>query len=811
MPQIQSLTPIQEILTLGFNKNNFQLKILSKIFCFLVFFFCGSMILIWLFAGESLRPVAALSMKFNTALGLLLASIAVSLANSHEKKSYLLKILALLVLAIGGLTLFEYIAEINLGIDELFVLDHRNQESRLFPGRMAPNAAFCVFLLGLSLLLMDNKDFLKRWSQRFAITGGIVALFALMGYLFEAQGLYQFSKYIRISPYTAICTLLLATSILFTRPQYGIIKILLSEGPSGLFARRMLLAAMILPPLLGWLGMVAKSRGYLTVSSSSALVAACTIVLFITLVWYSADAMSASEAALNESEVQFRTLANSIPQLAWMSNRDGWIFWYNQRWFEYTGTDFETMEGWGWTKTIHPDHVKKVVESFTEAISAGTPWEDTFPLRAHDGNWNWFLSRALPVRNSRNEITFWFGTNTDVTEKIRIEQELKDSKDSAEKANKAKTQFLANMSHEIRTPIGAIMGFTELLKGSKSESDQLNFMTIIERNSQQLLRLIDDILDLSKVEAGKIALEKIDFTLTDFLADLKSVMVLRASEKGITFTMKLDGLIPEKICTDQLRLRQILSNIVGNAIKFTERGRVELLVKNKDSRLIFTVSDTGPGISKENSEKLFQPFTQADPSMTRKFGGTGLGLVLSKKLSQILDGDLYLKESTLGKGSVFVATISYTEVKDTRLVGKENLAMEAADVSQDAEKGKLAGLRVLVVEDSPDNRTLVTTYLQKSGAQVELANDGVEGYVQALSQMPDVVLMDIQMPRMDGHAATKKLRQSGFARPIIALTAHAMREERDKCFESGCTDYLTKPIRREKLLDVLYRYRPGSN
>ncbi len=806
---------VHEAISMNLPKHNFRLKALAQVFCGIVFLLCLGMMLTWIFGGAGAKPIVARMMKFNTALSLIFASVSLYYSNLHPgnaKRFFFPQLMASFVILIGGMTFFEYIFGIDLGIDELFIMDTRNDESVLFPGRMAPNAAFCLLVLGLALLLIDGADGFRKLAQRLATLSGMVAFFALIGYLFEAQGLYQISNYIRISPYTAVCVWLLSTGVLFARPQYGMVKILLSQNPSGLFARRMLLAAIILPPILGWLGMMAEYMGYMTSVTSSALVATLTIVLFMSLVWYSADAMSSSETALNESEVQFRTLANSIPQLAWMADKDGWIFWYNQRWFEYTGMTLQEGEGWGWTRAVHEDHVQKVVGSVIESIKIGAPWEHTFPVRSKEGHWNWFLSRALPVRNSKNEITFWFGTNTDVTEKIRIEQELKENKEAAEKANQAKTQFLANMSHEIRTPIGAIMGFTELLKSSKSDSDKLNFMAIIERNSQQLLRLIDDILDLSKVEAGKIALEKINFVFTDFLADIGSVMALRAAEKGISFIMRLDGLVPEKICTDQLRLRQILSNIAGNAIKFTEAGKVELIVKNDNSKLIFTVTDTGPGISPENSQKLFQSFTQADPSMTRKFGGTGLGLVLSKKLSQILGGDLVLKESHLGKGSTFVTTIQYQEVKDAKMVGKESLTiLESSEITHAEEKRKLAGLRVLVVEDSADNRMLVTTYLKKTGAHVDIANDGVEGYDQAMKLMPDVILMDIQMPRLDGHATTKQLRQAGFTKPIIALTAHAMREERDKCFESGCTDYLTKPIHREKLIDVLNRYNPSKN
>jgi PAS domain S-box-containing protein len=517
-----------------------------------------------------------------------------------------------------------------------------------------------------------------------------------------------------------------------------------------------------------------------------------------------------AELQLRNAEASFRNLANTIPQLAWMADNKGWIFWYNQRWYDYTGTNFEEMQGWGWEKVHDPIELKRMSVTWQKSLATGEPWEDKFPLRSQSGQWRWFLSRARPMRNQDGEIIYWFGTNTDIDEQLQFESELKQSKEVAEKANQAKTQFLANMSHEIRTPIGAIIGFTDLLKNpSLSLSERHDFMSIIERNSQNLLRLIDDILDLSKVEAGKIALEKANFNLAEFIADLASVMELRSSEKGIEFKVIFDGAIPELICTDQLRLRQILANVTGNAVKFTEKGKVELLVKYDSPFLRFTVSDTGSGIAPESTEHLFQPFAQADPSMTRKYGGTGLGLILSRRLSRVLGGDLVLISTVLNKGSTFEVTVEPTPVAASRMVSNEQMSISKLQGElPDSGRGSLAGLRILLVEDSPDNRVLIVNYLKKTGASVLMAENGLEGVKVATQNLPDVVLMDVQMAVMDGHTATRKLRSSGFSKPIIALTAHAMREERDKCFESGCTDFLTKPIQRDHLIEVLSRYLP---
>ncbi|MBC7464861.1 MAG: response regulator [Bdellovibrio sp.] len=384
---------------------------------------------------------------------------------------------------------------------------------------------------------------------------------------------------------------------------------------------------------------------------------------------------------------------------------------------------------------------------------------------------------------------------------------LKNSKEAAERANISKTQFLANMSHEIRTPIGAILGFTDLMKNlTNTPEENSKYMVIVERNSQQLLSLIDDILDLSKVEAGKMNIEKINFSLTELLSDFTSIMNFKASEKGITFIFQLETAIPESICSDSVRIRQILTNIVGNALKFTEKGSVSLTISYINSTLKFVVKDTGLGISTEQEKHLFQPFSQADTSTTRKYGGTGLGLILSRRIAENLKGRLDLVESQESLGSTFVIELEVPATTGTKFVLKEAFTNFGSKPEFHQTSHVLYGLKILLVEDSPDNQMLITTYLKKEGAQVTLANNGIEGVEMALTDKYDLLLMDIQMPFLDGHEATRRLRQLNFNKPIIALTAHAMKEEHDRCIASGFNDFLKKPIQRNLLIDTLSKY-----
>ncbi len=388
---------------------------------------------------------------------------------------------------------------------------------------------------------------------------------------------------------------------------------------------------------------------------------------------------------------------------------------------------------------------------------------------------------------------------------------LQKSKEHAERANQAKTEFLANMSHEIRTPIGAIMGFIDIIKNSDGNpSDQSKYMKIIDRNSLQLLRLIDDILDLSKVEAGKMTIEHLNFHLGEFISDFVSSQRFKAAEKGLQFHLNFATPLPTQISSDPVRLRQILSNIVGNAIKFTESGSVELVISYNNPFLHFLVKDTGIGLSPEQVSTIFKPFAQADSSTTRKFGGTGLGLVLSRRLAEALGGTLVLQSSFVNVGSTFAIDIKPECPADSVMMNQSTLKSESFRKKKNIQPELLKGLKVLLIEDSPDNQVLIETYLRKTGAEVLIKSNGSEGAEAALVENHDLILMGLQMPVMGGHEATRKLRKLQYSKPIIALTAHAMNEEKLKCMESGFNEYLTKPVQRNLLIEVLQRYAPQS-
>lgn len=777
-----------------------------------------------------------------------------------------------------------------------------------------------------------------------------------------------------------------------------------------------------------------------------------------------------AEAALRESESRFRDLADNMSQFAWMADEKGFIFWYNQRWFEYTGTTLEEMQGWGWKKVHHPNHVDRVVKRIQHSWDTGEVWEDTFPLRSKEGEYRWFLSRAVPIRDSAGKILRWFGTNTDITstreqeqrvrasearlrlamqaanlslwqwdvvkdkifwshdsheyssmeprqsvgglqkflnlvhrndreniektlrsclsngkpfhaefrtrqtgnsyawvlstaylttdasdnstimvgvnlditerkkselaiklseERLRnaaesagfgmlhidlmeettafspemkrmlglpedadenlkfgevpdwihpkdrsayrrhllesaalpegsnqsldhriirpdgetrwvrlharpvftgkgsrrkatqligtllditnqrqFEQSLKEARQMAEAANESKSAFLANMSHEIRTPMTAIMGYIDLIDELIDHKIATGYLSTVRRNGEFLLDIINDILDLSKIEAGKLDIIRERFSPHQLLEDVCSIMDVRAAENRLELDIFYHGKIPAEIESDPKRLKQILINLVGNAIKFTMEGSVKIFVSCSNQQLHFIIVDTGIGITNRQQKRLFRPFSQGDHTVNREFGGTGLGLAISQRLANMLGGEICV-ESEKGKGSRFTVTIATGDISGVKMIQPQATA-ESKEAPK-AEMDIVLNCHVLVVDDRRDIRFLSKRFLTLAGANVTEAVDGEQAITIVIDfmqkgQLFDLILLDMQMPKLDGYEAARQLRKLGFTAPIIALTADAMQGDMNRCIECGCNDYLSKPIDKNLLLQTINRY-----
>jgi PAS domain S-box-containing protein len=454
------------------------------------------------------------------------------------------------------------------------------------------------------------------------------------------------------------------------------------------------------------------------------------------------------------------------------------------------------------------DKIDKLLPREVRSIAAACIAERA-PVREVEATYGGrsFLWTFAPVRG--HDVVH--GYALEITKRKEAEENARAAiveKLSAQASNKAKSAFLANMSHEIRTPLTAIIGFSEaLLDSNQSMSDRLESIHSITRNGKHLLRIINDILDLSKIEAERLEVEHIEVELFDLIADIRSLALLQAQEKALSFDIEYRFPIPKTIVSDPVRIKQILLNLCSNAIKFTKNGGVRIRVRWEESQkhIQFEVTDTGIGLTDEQQKKIFDAFTQADSSTTRRYGGTGLGLYLSQQLAKRLGGAISVT-STVGEGSCFTVSIAAGQPAE----GFDMVEEEGSIASDDepAVSGGMPRVRgdILLAEDNVDNQRLISMYLRKVGATVTVAENGRQAVQKASENNFDLILMDMQMPVMDGVEATRSLRTSGCRVPIVALTANALREDMNRCESAGCSEFLTKPINRDRFYDVILRY-----
>lgn len=539
---------------------------------------------------------------------------------------------------------------------------------------------------------------------------------------------------------------------------------------------------------------------------------------FVVMIQDLTEARAAQES-LSAAHETLQALVEGSPVAIVGLDRDAKVTMWNPAATRLFGWSAEEVLG-RFSPTVPEDLKAEGFEIFERVIHGEVVTDLETKRRRKDGSLIDVSISSAPVRDASGDVTGLSAFISDISPRKRVEEELRKAKVAAETASRAKSAFVANMSHEIRTPLGAILGFSEmLLDPGQSEEGRRAAIATIQRNGHHLLTLLDGILDLSKVEAGQFEVQRSRISLAEQITAAVSITQLLASRKDLRLVVKCRGKIPATIDSDATALRQILVNTIGNAIKFTNRGEVRLSVRMRKDRaapgrnlLQFSVLDTGIGIPPSERIRLFRPFSQLETSGQRN-SGAGLGLALSRQLARCLGGDVTLAESVPGRGSVFRVTVDPGNVD-----GAARLEMAPTGsrppkppVPDVPEESLPDGARVLLIEDSEDNRILLRHFLERAGARVDMAVDGLEGVRQAMAIRPDVILMDIQMPRLNGYQATALLRARGIQVPIVALTAHAMREERERCLKAGCDDYLSKPIDPSTLVRVVKRLaRPAT-
>jgi PAS domain S-box-containing protein len=524
-----------------------------------------------------------------------------------------------------------------------------------------------------------------------------------------------------------------------------------------------------------------------------------------------------TEQALQSSEEKFRQLTENIREVIWMMTPAGdEMLYISPAYEEVWGATCDSLyrNPMAWVESIHPDDLQQAHSVFQRQIQ-GEIVDSEYRILARDGKAKWIRDRAFPIRDEAGQVVRIVGIAEEVTERRRYEEELIRAREGADAANRAKSRFLANMSHEIRTPMNGVLGMIQLLLGTQLDEKQKRFANVAQTCGRTLLALIDDILDLAKIEAQKIVLEDVRFNLSDTIDEVVTLMRVQAGAKGLTFTSRVSPGTPSFVGGDVHRLRQILTNLSSNAIKFTERGEITLSAApvSQDAgttTVRFSVIDTGIGIRPDAAAGLFSPFVQADSSVTRKYGGTGLGLSICRHLAEAMGGQIGV-DSSEGQGSTFWFTATFSQAPPLHLP----VATDPGSRRAGARSGPGADrhtVRILVAEDSSINREVTLAQLQMLGYQATLVADGAEAVAAVMHGGYDLVLMDCEMPRMDGFEATRRIRTSLYPEiPIVALTANAMAEDRARCLSEGMNDYLSKPVDLDQLARVLTKLLPPSN
>ncbi len=467
-----------------------------------------------------------------------------------------------------------------------------------------------------------------------------------------------------------------------------------------------------------------------------------------------------------------------------------------------------------WSKGLHPDERRDVIKSLFAAIEKKDhSWECDYRFLKNDGMYAHINSRGYLLENDTDKTTRIIGSIQDITERKNAEIETQKARIEAEEARKTQEQFLANMSHEIRTPMNGVIGMTQLLAATSLDKDQQEFVATIQQSSTNLMAIINDILDLTKIVAGKMTLVQKDYVITDLVNNCIRINQYRADEKGILLHCNIDKKIQPVLCGDPYRLNQVILNLVSNAIKFTHQGEVNVHINLLEETAAnvtveFIVADTGIGIAEDKVESVFERFTQVSDNNTRKYGGTGLGLTITKQLIQLLGGTIYVK-SKQHYGSTFTF---YLTILKSQLPGFQTKtgSIEYSDL-----QNSLNGIRILLVEDNLINQKVAAKLLTNQGAIIEVANHGKEAIELLKRIKTDIILMDLQMPEMDGYEATRIIRNEMGEEirnlPIIAMTASALISDQKKCLYAGMNDYIAKPYQAPELYKkILSQLTPFS-
>jgi PAS domain S-box-containing protein len=814
----------------------------------------GSLVLIgWAFDISIFKSIFPNypSMKSMTAFLFILCGLWILLPD-NLKKNFPISI-ASTVSLIGLLVLIQYLFSLDFGIDRILFYD---SSEKIFPGRMPPSMAFIFFLIGVAMIIVDTLK--KQWIiDTFVLISFLISALIVYGYIFGVSSLYQISNFTSVAIHSSITLLLVCVGILVKYPDKGLMQIISSNHSGGIILRRVLPYILLIPPLLAWFRIKGQEFGYFDTTFGIIILTLGNTIIFTFIILRNGNRLNSldkkqkenleelshfhriqdqlvrEEKLLKLSEFQ-NIILNGTEYSIIATDVNGIITNFNKGAEIMLGYKPEELIGITSPAILHDlEEVILRAEILSKELNTLIePGFEVFVVKSKLGNadtneWTYIKKDKSRIKvelsvttlhDKKGEITGFLGISKDITESKKLKEEIIIAKEKAEAANLAKSEFLANMTHELRTPLNGIIGFTDLLIKTKLDDDQKKFMNTVYTSANSLLDLINDILDFSKIEAGKLDLNFSEVNLSNLLAQVIDIVRYKAQEKQLDIILHKEENTPNVIKTDPIRLRQILINLLGNAIKFTKHGQVEISIKvletnenEKKTKFLFSVKDTGIGISEENQKNIFNAFTQADSSTHRKYGGTGLGLSISKKLLGLMNTKLELK-SELGKGSNFyfeLWAITGIEIEN-KIKPQEDLRFKKISRNFDEKIFK-----ILIADDNPVNLFLMNSILVQilpSSIIIE-ANNGQRAFELFKTERPSIIFMDIQMPEMNGYETTKAIRkiETEAHIPIIALTAGTVKGERERCEQAGVNDYLTKPVIKSSIENLILKWLGGND
>ncbi len=749
----------------------------------------------WTLDNDALKQIVPTFVAMNpmTATCLLAAAVALAFA-----KAPVPQLAAGSIIFIAGLKILEASFDTPLQVDRLLFGGSLTEGFGASPNRMAPNTAAALFALGWALITMRIRGRASEFVTQ-ALAGLVVAtaLFAFIGYILRLAPLYGVERHIPMALHTALALLVLAIGIFSAQGDAGLMRVVRDDGTAGRLARTMLPLAVLIPVLVGLARLEGQRAELYGTETGVALqvianVVATFLLLFgIILALFRSDtARRQREAAIAQSEEQYR-LAERIASVGhWRMQLPSRDLTWSAQMFQIAGkrptngvpTASQVLE------IYHPDDRATARGALIKALKTGEGWDFIVRLMRPDGGMRSVRSHGVSERDDAGNTRAIFGVFADVTD-------LEQARRAAEAATEEKAAFLANMSHEIRTPLNGIIGFTDLLmQNAPADPKQRRHLELIQNAGYALLTVVNDILDFSKMDAGKVELEREVFAFVTFVDNTVSIVQGTAEAKGLALRVHLDRALSSYHCGDEGRLRQVLLNLLNNAVKFTASGSITVTVDRlsadgRNERLRVSVSDTGRGIEEGKETRLFQQFSQADASVSREYGGTGLGLAISKRLIELMGGEIGYA-SNEGRGSTFWFEVDLP------------IGEKPAELATPIAPAAVRSANILLAEDLPMNQELACAILEQAGHRVDIANDGGEAVVAVKAKDYDLVLMDIQMPKVDGLAATRRIRALKGSRgriPIIAMTANVLPEQVAEFRRAGMDGHVAKPINQPAL------------